>query len=174
MRVPFIAAWARSSPNNAFQQRLPIASNSIQSQLAAVYDLFPTILAVAGTPSPNDHTVDGFRLDVLLSGRPDAARDETFLMHYPHSPHRSDYFTCYRNGQWKVIYHYWPSEASDGSHYQLFDLAADPFESRNLAAENPAKLRELMQGLIANLESHNALYPVDKTDGARPILPKLP
>ena len=95
-------------------------------------------------------------------------------MHYPHSPHRSDYFTCYRHGDWKVIYHYFPSEASEDSHYQLYNLADDPFESNNLAASKPDQLRLMMQGLIASLEQHNALYPVDKEDGVTPLKPKLP
>ncbi len=95
-------------------------------------------------------------------------------MHYPHSPHRSDYFTCYRSGDWKVIYHYFPSEASENSYYQLYNLADDPFESTNLAASKPDRLRLMMQGLIDSMESLNAVYPVDeetaKRRGNRPAL----
>jgi hypothetical protein len=32
----------------------------------------------------------------------------------------------------------------------------------------------MMQGLIAALEQHNALLPVDKTDGTTPLQPQLP
>jgi arylsulfatase A-like enzyme len=95
-------------------------------------------------------------------------------MHYPHSPHRSDYFTCFRQGDWKVIYHYFPSQTSEGSHYQLYNLAKDPFESTNLAATNPEQLRTMMQGLIASLDKHAAVYPVDKQTGKTPQKPKLP
>jgi len=174
MRVPFIAAWARASAASPLQKRLPIPAGAIQRQQAAVYDLFPTILALTGTPSPERHIVDGSRLDTLLAGKPDRTREEVFLMHYPHSPHRSDYFTCYRHGDWKVIYHYFPSKASEGSHYQLYKLAEDPFESRNVAASRPDQLRLMMQELIASLEKHNALYPVDQEDGVTPLKPKLP
>ncbi|MBI2479043.1 MAG: sulfatase [Planctomycetia bacterium] len=174
MRVPFIAAWAKPNPDNSHQQRLPITAGSLQSQQAAVYDLFPTILALTETESPKPHIVDGLRLDTLLSGQPDDTRDESFLMHYPHSPHRSDYFTVYRDGDWKVIYHYFPSAASEGSHYQLYNLKADPFESNNLAPSKPDQLRRMMQGLIAELEKHNALPPVDKEDGTTPLKPQLP
>jgi arylsulfatase A-like enzyme len=174
MRVPFLAAWARASARNRHQQQLPIAAGAIQSQQAAVYDLFPTILALAGIPAPAKHIVDGVRLDTLLAGKPDPSREDVFLMHYPHAPHRSDYFTCYRHGGWKVIYHYFPSKASEDSHYQLYHLAEDPFESQNLATSQPAQLRRMMQGLIASLEKHNALYPVDKQDGTTPLKPQLP
>lgn len=173
MRVPFIAAWAKADGDNAYQQRLPIPAGTIQRQQAAVYDLFPTILTLAGGTSPSDHAVDGSRLDTLLSGKPDAGREEKFLMHYPHAPHRSVYFTTYRNGNWKVIYHYFPTEVSENSHYQLFNLASDPFEQDNLAATQPAQLRRLMRELITGLEEKNAVYPVQK-DGKTPVKPKLP
>jgi arylsulfatase A-like enzyme len=172
MRVPFIAAWARPNPANPHQKRLPIPAGAIQPQQAAVMDLFPTILGITGISAPRHHVVDGARLDTLLAGRRDPRRTETFLMHYPHAPHRSDYWTSYRDGAWKVIYHYIPSAASGHSHYQLFNLAADPFEQDDLAAARPAELRRIMQRLIAELERHGAVYPVgaDKT----PLKPRLP
>jgi len=174
MRVPFIAAWAKADGGNPHQKRLPIAVGAIQTQQAAIYDLFPTILGLTGVPSPPGQIVDGSRLDVLLAGKPDGAREETFLMHYPHSPHRSVYFTCYRHGGWKVIYHFFPSEASENSHYQLYNLAADPFESNNLAPSRPDQLRRMMKELIASMREHNALYPVTEENGSTPLEPKLP
>lgn len=94
-------------------------------------------------------------------------------MHYPHSPHRTDYFTTYRNGDWKVIYHYFPSEVSENSHYQLFNLIKDPFEQANLAASESKELRRVMQGLIAGLEKQHAVYPVDK-ETKQLVKPRLP
>ena len=173
MRVPFIAAWAKPNRANPYQQRLPIAVGAIQSQQAAVYDLFPTVLALTGIASPPKHAIDGVPLGSLLTGRRDSGREEAFLMHYPHSPHRSNYFTCYREGPWKVIYHYLPTEVSDNSHYQLFNLSEDPFEQHNLATERPEELRRLMQGLIAAMQRQGAVYPVGK-DGVTPLKPVLP
>lgn len=173
MRVPFIAAWAKASADSAWQKRLPITAGAIQNQQAAVYDLFPTILSLLRIDSPAGHVVDGARLDTLLTGQRDPGRSEVFLMHYPHAPHRSDYFTVYREGAWKVIYHYIPSPASEDSHYQLYNLAEDPFEQSNLAASRPDELRRGMQSLIAALESQNAAYPLDD-DGATALKPKLP
>jgi arylsulfatase A-like enzyme len=173
MRVPFIAAWAKPDAANAHQKRLPIAAGAIQSQQAAVYDLFPTILSLTGVATPAKHVVDGSKLDTLLTGKRDSTRNETFIMHYPHAPHRSVFFTSCREGDWKVIYHYHPSEASEGSHYQLYNLKDDPFEQKNLAATNPAELKRLMQTLITGLEAQHAAYPVEN-DGATPMKPKLP
>lgn len=162
VRVPFIAAWAKSDPQSAIQRRLPIAAGAIQHQLASVPDLFPTLLGLVDAKVPDKHIVDGQKLDSLLTGQPDRSRPEEFLMHYPHAPHRSDYWTSFRDGEWKVIYHYFPSAASEGSHYQLFHLKSDPFEQKNLAAEKPEDLRRMMSALIASLEHHRAVFPVDK------------
>ncbi|MBI5690309.1 MAG: sulfatase [Verrucomicrobia bacterium] len=173
MRVPFIAAWAKAASGNPHQQRLPIPAGAVQSQQAAVQDLFPTLLGVAGVRPPTGHVVDGLRLDTLLSGKPDPSRHQRFLMHYPHSPHRSEYFTTYRDGSWKVIYHYHPGPQSGGAAYQLFNLAEDPFEQKDLAATRPDDLRRMMQGMVASLEAHHAVYPrtKDKSDVLKPRLP---
>ena len=121
---------------------------------------------------PGRHIADGARLDALLTGKPDAAREQTFLMHYPHAPHRSNYFTCYRRGDWRVIYHYYPSEASEGSHYQLYNLRHDPFEQYNLAASKPDQLKVMIQGLAAAMEQQGALYPVNSADTTTPLRPR--
>jgi arylsulfatase A-like enzyme len=172
-RVPFIASWAKPDANKAPQKRLPIASRAIQRQQAAVQDLFPTLLNLADLKTPAGHVVDGHRLDALLAGHSDPKRDEVFLMHYPHAPHRSDYWTSYREGYWKVIYHYFPTKVSGGSHYQLFNLQSDPFEQADLATHEPAELKRLMQGLITALEKHDAVYPISK-DTTKPVKPQLP
>ncbi len=179
MRVPFIAAWAKPDPNNAFQQQLPIPAAAMQSQIAAVQDLFPTIIELNECTVASDHVVDGQSLRTLLSGNPDPTRPETFLMHYPHGPHRSNYFTTWRDGDWKVIYHTLPGEPTTGGHiqfagglYELFNLTDDPSESTNLAKSNPKELERMMTGLIAALEKHDALYPVD--DSGKELRPQLP
>lgn len=172
-RVPFLAAWAAADAANENQKRLPVAAGAVQGQQAAVHDLLPTILPLAGVSLPGGHIVDGKKLDTLLTGKPDRSRGETFLMHYPHSPHRTDYFTVYRDGDWKVVYHYFPSAVSAGSHYQLFNLKNDPFEQANLAASHPAELKRMAQGLAASLEAHQAVYPAAE-DGSGPLKPVAP
>jgi arylsulfatase A-like enzyme len=171
VRVPFIAAWARPAETK-LQTEWRIPAGTIQSQFASVPDLFPTLLSLANVTLPAEHVVDGRSLRTLLTGERDATRPETFLVHYPHAPHRSDYWTSYRDGEWKVIYHYFPGEASENSHYQLFHLKRDPFEQTNLAADRPDDLKRMMAGLISSLESHRAVYPVGAD--RQPLRPKLP
>lgn len=168
MRVPFIAAWAKRDENNPLQKKLPIPAGGIQSQVASVEDLFPTLLKIAGAPLPPAHPVDGRPLQTLLSGSLDKDRPEQFLMHYPHGRHRSNYFSVWRDGDWKVIYHALPKEPTTGNriqvedgHYELFNLKEDPYESTNLASKKPDKLKEMVGGLKAALEEDGALYPVN-------------
>lgn len=173
MRVPFIAAWAKPDPSNPNQKLLPIPQDALQTQIAAVHDLFPTILKVTDVKPPQGYIVDGQPLNQLLTGKSDEAHRDTFLMHYPHSPHRSNYFTVYRDGDWKVIYHYVPSPDSEDSHYQLYNLAKDPFEQHNLAESEPKQLKQMMQALIDSMEQHAALYPVTQ-ESNKPMKPKMP
>lgn len=173
MRVPFMAAWAKPDPDRPIQQKLPISAGAIQSQLGAVHDIAPTILELLELRFPKEHKVDGTSLASLFTGKRDPSRQEEFLMHYPHSPHRSDYFTSFRKGDWKVIYHYYPSRVSGNSHYQLFNLKEDPFEQNNRADET-GQTRRMMFWLHTRLREHDAVYPVDKADGKTPLLPKLP
>jgi arylsulfatase A-like enzyme len=165
MRVPMIGAWAKPNSQRPGQRRLPIARNRIQTQVASVCDLFPTLARLVGLPVPADHVVDGFSLDQLMAGKRDPNRPERFLMHYPHGPHRSSYFTVYRDGPWKLIYHYFPSEVSEGSHFQLFKLESDPFEQRNLALERPEMVSSLARQMMAALSDQRAVYP----DGVKEI-----
>lgn len=178
MRVPFIAAWAKPNPENEWQKKLPIPAGALQSQVANVTDIFPTLLALVGAETPEDHIVDGLPLDTLLSGEADGDREEQFLMHYPHGPHRSNYFSVWRDGDWKVIFHALPEipthggfSQSGGAHFELFNLSDDPFEQTDLAEAEPERLKEMIDGLAAQLEAKGAQYPVD--DAGKSIKPSV-
>ena len=178
MRVPFIASWARRAPDTELQQSLPIPRGAIQSQVASVEDIFPTLTELTGAKVEGDHLVDGSSMAPLLIGKRDDDREEQFLMHYPHGPHRSNYFTVWRNGDWKAIYHALPKEKAHGGsiqsegHYELFNLKEDPFESKNLASTRPGELKRMLSEMIQQLEAHEAVYPTDESGNA--LQPKLP
>jgi arylsulfatase A-like enzyme len=173
MRVPCIIAWAQPDPQHPRQQEWLIPADRVQTQMANITDLFPTLVELAGLEVPADYPVDGQSLKRLLSGQADPQHRAEFLMHYPHGVHRSSYFTSYRRGDWKVIYHYVPGPQSEGNRYQLFNLAADPFEQQDLAATHPGELRALLTGMQAELERLGAQYPVSAESGER-LLPQLP
>ncbi|MFM7114829.1 MAG: N-acetylgalactosamine-6-sulfatase, partial [Planctomycetota bacterium] len=167
----FIASWLKADPAHPAQREWPVPAGAVQRQPAVVHDLFPTVLSIAGAKSPPTHVVDGSPLGQMLAGRKDGSHPATFLMHYPHAPHRCDYFTTWRDGDWKVIYHYFPGKASGGSHYQLFNLNTDPCEQDDLARNQPGELRRLMKGMVAALEGQDAAYPVEAGKALKPLVP---
>jgi arylsulfatase A-like enzyme len=161
MRVPFIAAWAKPAKNQ-WQDRLPTPSGQIRKGWGAIYDLFPTIAELVQLDIPSGHIVDGSSLkNVLASSEPlgkPSVEPREFLMHFPHAPHRSNYFTVFRQGDWKLIYHYLPEPSSP--RMQLFDLSKDPYEQTDLANTHSDKARVLLEAMANKLTEQNALYPV--------------
>ena len=170
MRTVFLAAWAKRDPANPWQQLLPISVGTIQRQVCDITDIFPTLLGLAGG-FPKTTVVDGRRLDTLFTGRPDPSRTERFLMHYPHAPHRSNHFTVWRNGPWKLIFHALPNPAEKTGRFELFRLDRDPAEQTNLATEDPETLARMVKEMATELELHKAQYPTD-ADGNE-IRPRL-
>lgn len=169
-RVPFIAAWGDAQPGLPVQQTLPIATGGVQSQLGACYDIFPTFLHLAGAEAPSDHVVDGRDLKPLLAGSDAPDRAANFLSHFPHE-HRSSYFTTFREGDWKLIYRYFPDEAAGEQRYTLYHIGDDISESVDLSHARPKKLHAMTQAMINALEEKEALYPMVEGVEQRPLLP---
>ncbi len=173
VRVPFMAAWAKPNGDHRLQKKWAIPAGKLQSQMANVCDLFPTICELTSAESPNGHEFDGRSLKRLFSGKSDPEHSQKFLMHFPHE-HRSSYYTTLRDQNWKVAYQYHKLGDANGARYQLFDLETDPFEQTNLAKVKPKKLREMMLELQDELERHQALYPSGSETSYQPLRPTLP
>ncbi|MEZ4900609.1 MAG: sulfatase-like hydrolase/transferase [Spirosomataceae bacterium] len=161
MRIPFIAAWAKPQPNNQWQQKMPIKQAAVQTQMGTIMDIYPTILDLLAIKKPKEYPIDGYSLAPSLTGKPNSSKPEVFLMHFPHD-HRSKYFTSYRNGNWKLVYHYFPELNPANTKFELFNLSTDPYEQDNLAQKTPKKLKEIFSLMYQQLESEGALYPTDK------------
>ncbi|MFI3290630.1 MAG: sulfatase [Opitutales bacterium] len=148
MRIPFIVSWAKPNDNSPIQKEFKIEQNSFNAtDLVAVYDVFSTVLDVAGAKTPANYPVDG--KSVFDSNK---EKDREFLMHFPHE-HRDSYFTSYIKGNWKIIKHY------KDSSYELFDLSKDMTEANNLFKTNPEKAKEMILAMESSLKNANAQYP---------------
>jgi len=167
LRVPFIAAWAEKDGSSRWQKQLKIPADTLSTEVGRVYDLFPTILGATGVRS--GEFVDGIDLSPALKGKRLKQAPE-FLMHFPHK-HRSSYFTSYRLGDWKVIYHYHESGAD---RYELFNLKQDRDESNNLSKSQPERLKRMMGALARALEEADAQYPTALDGSGRELRPEVP
>ena len=133
IRVPLIIKWPGvTKPGLVVND--PVTST----------DLYPTCLAAAGLPArPNQHR-DGVSLRPLLAGEgPLAAR--SLFWHYPHyNEHPSSVpSSVIRKGPWKLI------ETFDPEGIELYNLADDLSETKNLAATETTKTAELRRELDA-------------------------
>lgn len=107
-------------------------------------DLYPTCLAAAGLPArPHQHQ-DGVNLRPLLAGDGSLAARSLFW-HYPHyNEHPSSVpSSVIRKGPWKLI------ETFDPAGIELYHLANDLSETKNLAATETAMVDELRRELNA-------------------------
>ena len=99
---------------------------SVDDHLVQNLDYAPTFLELAGVEVPDD--MQGRSLVPLLEGRaPDDWRDAIYYHYYEYpSVHMVPRHVGIRTERWKLI-HYYPFD-----EWELFDLALDPDETRNL------------------------------------------
>lgn len=152
-RVPFLVAGSPSDGS--------IVRGGIVDEVVELRDIMPTLLDLAGLPIPE--SVDGRSLAPFLRGERPAWRD------YLHGEHTQ----LGQSLQWLtdgIIKYCWAS--GEGTE-ELFDLASDPGELRNLAAEpeHAATLELWRSRLVECLERREEGYVKDGTlvPGRTPI-----
>jgi arylsulfatase/arylsulfatase A len=150
IRSPFLAHWPA---------RLEAGQSS--DRIAAHFDIMPTVLDAAGVALPSGLRIDGRSLLPLLEGEPVDWPERTVFI----QSHRGNEPKPYRNfaaitQDWKIRQGDFRTEtAGDPDKIELYNLADDPGESKNLAAENPEKLRELRAAYDAWFEDVSSTRP---------------
>ncbi len=174
IRVPLIVSWAKPNSQNQHQKALPITPGSREHHIVSVQDLYPTLLSIAGIPLPTKDdnnkplVIDGADLKPYLLGTPGTHRPQTLITHAPCSS-RSDFFTTYHEGDWKIIYGYTHKPDNKKKNiplgaYELYNLSTDPHEAKDLASTNPKQLMHMARAMKAELKRRNAPYPTLKSD----------
>ncbi|HTM47132.1 MAG TPA: sulfatase [Bryobacteraceae bacterium] len=121
IRIPFMMQW-----------KSRIKGGRTMDQPVISCDLLPTILAAAGVSAPAG--LDGVNLLPLLRGETQAPPHQTLFW-------RMGGGRALRKGNWKIVRQ--PQRGGKEPAIELFDLAADMSETKDLAASNPEKLAEL-------------------------------
>jgi arylsulfatase A-like enzyme len=134
LRIPLLVRWpAHAKPGTEITT--PVST----------LDLFPTLVEMAGISLPEKAGGDGVSLTGVLEGRPAPARN-SFYWHNPAPRPAStgDWFSsAIRVGDLKLID--FPTE----KRTELYDLASDPGESKNLAEARPDDAKQLLSKLNA-------------------------
>lgn len=164
-REPFILVW----PDK-------IKPDTTSDILFQSTDFYPSLLALTGSKPRSGLKLDGYdQSQALLGGA--SPRDRLFC-HFPHgseaqSSHMDGVYpgTYVRKGDWKLIRFY--ARNGDGSDLlELYNLATDPGETRNLAQEKPELATEL-NGLIGEfLKDTEAVIPVLNPNYGRAVVAK--
>ena len=126
VREPLIVKWPGK-----------IATGSNCDEPVIGMDFYPTILDFAGLDLRPEEHKDGVTIAPLLTGEKQELERENLYWHYPHY-HRTKPYGAVRHKDWKLIEFY---EEGD---LELFNLAEDPNETRNLVDSQPEKTKELL------------------------------
>ncbi len=132
LRVPCLVRWPGKVP-----------AGHVSDAMFATIDFLPTFAALGGCNVPDDRVIDGVDQSDMLLGKNDASARNDYFYFCKNELH------AVRKGNYKLMladrrqhYNYVKDKGSDD--VELYDLAADIGERRNLAAEKPEIVRELL------------------------------
>ena len=170
IRVPLIMYWKGK-----------IAPSQVTDEMVAGIDFFPTLLELSGTDKSSfekkhDQILDGESL-VPLMNNVDAKLDRDYLaFHFPayalgywgkgetQAYWRSTPMSAIRTRTHKLVEHFVGEEkAGDGSRLELYAIADDIGETKDISKEKPELSRLLLQQLVQWREETGAKVPVKKT-----------
>ena len=152
-RVPFLVRWPAR-----------VKAGTTSAELTSLTDVMATLAAITGAPLPREAAEDSFNLLPALEGKA-TAPIRPYLLTQAFAGART---LSIRRGQWKYLAH----RGSGGNNYergelqrfalpdtapaadaQLYDLATDPGETKNLVLEKPDLAAELKALLESSKQS---------------------
>lgn len=142
MRVPFLVSWPAKIKPGKYEQ--PVIA----------LDFLPTALAAADSTAPGN--LDGVNLLPFLTGEKATAPHDT-LFFRTGGPGGNN---AVRRGKWKLV-------RLGKAAPELYDLAADIGESKNVAAEHPQVVQELVTA-IAEWEKGTIAPTFESPKGGAP------
>ncbi len=124
-------------------------AGSSTRQLAESVDIFPTLAELAQLPAPaGPQSIDGISLVPVLKDPQARVRDHAY-----HAFPRKTLGRAIRTEQHRLVEWKKPGAAPESAEIELYDYAADPLETRNLAAEQPDVVNRLRTILARHPEA---------------------
>lgn len=148
--VPFCFSWPAGLDERG----------GIRRQYSHVSDLLPTLLEIVGVERPTER--NGVPLAPLAGASFAASLRDAGAP----STHPETLFECnghrglYRDG-WELVTLHQPLTPFSDAEWELYHLSEDPTELRNLASEEPERVRE-MADAWERLAWDNHVYPLDE------------
>jgi uncharacterized sulfatase len=139
IRVPLLVSWPGV-----------VSAGSTIDRVVSNLDLFPTILEMCGLGVPANLEIRGRSLVPLLRSQP-TSWDDTLFGQYDMHHYQVARMRMIRTPEWKLVRHFEP-----GSQDELYHLATDAGETRNLAGSNEAHARAQRNVLNRQLEARMA------------------
>jgi arylsulfatase A-like enzyme len=110
--------------------------------LASTHDVAPTTLSMLGLPVPEP--MEGANLSKLFEGRRPVERKLAW------GGYENSFYI--RSGRWAMF------GENRGRNFQLFDVARDPGETRNIAREHRGKVHELHRAVLRRADRRLPFY----------------
>jgi arylsulfatase A-like enzyme len=137
MRIPLIVRWPGHVP-----------AGSVLDAPVINTDWLPTLLELAERPVPSG--LDGASFAALLTGNGPPPKRNLFW-HFPHYTNQGSRPSgAMRDANWMFLEFY------DDDAVELYDLASDASETRNLAASQPERVTSMRDSLAAWRKTVNA------------------
>lgn len=137
LRSPLIARWPGKVP-----------SGRVTDFATAFWDFLPTAAELAGSSAPKG--IDGISIVPTLLGKKQTAHP--YLYWEQLTPAKLT--RAVRMGQWKAF------QAAVGAPVELYDLASDPAEARDVAAGHPEVVKKV-EKILAEARTEVTIPPVD-------------
>ncbi len=143
IRIPLIFRW----PGR-------IKSGTTSDLPVAFWDLLPTFCGAAGIESPKD--IDGVSILPTLTGKTGQRVHEFLYWEFPSYGGQQ----AVRAGKWKAV----RQKLNKGpSAIELYDLEADPSETKNIAAEHPDVVKRLAS-IMKTEHTPSKVFPLPSVD----------
>jgi arylsulfatase A len=135
IRVPMIARWVGTIP-----------AGSASDHVWAHWDMLPTLAELAGARTPAG--LDGLSMARALQGRTQPSHDFLYWEF-----HERGFQQAVRMGNWKAV------RLAKDAPLELYDLAADPVEARDLAAARSEVVARI-ERYLKTARTESARWPV--------------
>ena len=137
IRVPLLVCWPGM-----------VAPGTIVTHTVSNLDILPTILEIAGLGTPSNLEIRGRSVVPLLRGQKTPTWDDTLFGQYDMHHYQVARMRMIRTPDWKLVRHF-----ELGGQDELYHLAVDPGETRNLADSADPSHQSQCASLAQRLET---------------------